>query len=327
MHISLFRTAKLVEPSFFQKLFKQSPEENAVIEVNNLLATKSIKEISKSAIAEIEERYNISIHREFKLNLEEFYAVYLNYCLSDKFLSESELEELQHLKMILNLDDAIVTSIHKNLGKKIYKQSFEEAIADGRLSENEKSFLDKLESNLKLPEDLVKKISEESRKTFMANYVDKIISDQRLSPIEEKEMKAIAQSLNIDLQIDQKNRSTLEKLKRDWALENLPLPEIKVDLKLQKGEVCHYTDYIEWIEERRNDWTVIDRGYVYLTNKRVLFMGIDKLKNIRLDKILTCTIQMQGVKLGKETGKVPILKPNKDVDVMWKILGRLWKEF
>src|SRR5688572_26477710 len=105
MNGNLYQTKSLVNTSFFQKLFKQFPQENAVIELNNLLASKSIKEISKNEIKEIEHRYELNLIREFKLNLEEFYAVYLNYCLADRVLNEQEIEELGHLKNVLELDD------------------------------------------------------------------------------------------------------------------------------------------------------------------------------------------------------------------------------
>src|ERR1700761_8125382 len=101
---NLFKTAQLSRISYFQKLTRQQPEENAVIEVNNLLANRSIKDITKEEISGIEQRYHLTLLKEFKLNLEEFYAVYLNYCLSDRSLSKEEIDELKHLKGILSLD-------------------------------------------------------------------------------------------------------------------------------------------------------------------------------------------------------------------------------
>jgi hypothetical protein len=237
MNGNLYKTVSLANASYFQKLFKQIPQENAVIELNNLLATKPVKDISKNAIKEIESKYKLSLLSEFKLNLEEFYTVYLNHCLADRILNEQELEDLNHLKNILGLDERTINDLHARLGKNIYKESFQEAIADGRLSKEEQQFLDKLESTLKLPKELANKISE-SRKHYMENYVAKIIGDQRLSPDEEKELHAIANSLNVTLEINKQTQEQLNKLKMYWALENLDLPVIDVSVTMQKSEVC-----------------------------------------------------------------------------------------
>ena len=98
MNGNLYQSVPLSNNSYFQKLFKQFPQENAVIELNNLLATKAITEISQSEIQEIEKKYELNLYKEFRLNIEEFYTVYLNYCLADKVLNEQELKELNHLK-------------------------------------------------------------------------------------------------------------------------------------------------------------------------------------------------------------------------------------
>ena len=151
MNGNLFQTKPLSNTSILQKLFKQFPQENAVIELNNLLASKPILNISAKEIEVIETNYKLSLPKEFKLNLEEFYAVYLNHCLADKVLNDDELKELNHLKHILNLDDKAIDKIHSKIGEIIYKKSFQEAVADGRLTKSEEAFLAKLETTLKLP--------------------------------------------------------------------------------------------------------------------------------------------------------------------------------
>src|ERR1044072_5366831 len=102
--MSLYQKVPLQKRSFFQKLFKQYPEENAVIEVNNLLAASDITSISKKDISEIERRYYFSLSKEFQLNLEEFYAVYLNSCVNKMSLTADHINSLDHLQHILSLD-------------------------------------------------------------------------------------------------------------------------------------------------------------------------------------------------------------------------------
>jgi len=361
MNQALFQTVSLARRSVFQKIFRQHPEENAIIELNNLLASKIITQISKNDITAIETRYKISLEKEFKLNLEEFYAVYLNNCLSDKSLSAQELEELKHLKQLLSLDDKCIENLHDRLGESIYKKSFEEAVADGRLTKQEEDFLSKLESDLKISKTLAQKISAEVRTAFIENYVMNVISDQRLSTNEEKEMQAIASSLNVEMNFNEKTKQQLQQLRLYWALENLELTAIHPDIALQKSETCYFQAVcVNWFELRsvrqrvsytgystsfrvakgfylrsgsyapRNystdEMKLIDKGTIYLTNKRVIFTGAKKNSNIRLDKILSLTPYSDGVEIDKDTGKSPTLQLPDRADVFCIIFERLLRE-
>jgi len=357
MNQSVFQQTSLSKISFFQKLFKQHPQENAVIELNNLLATKPVRAIFAEDIKQIETRYNLSLEREFKLNIEEFYATYLNYCLEDNALSADEIDELKHLKKILSLNDTSIQNLHDRVGAIVYKKSFQEAVADGRLSKEENKFLEKLEADLKLSKALAEKIEKETKLAVVHNYVKNIIADQRLSPAEENELNAIANSLNVELSYKDDTRKQLEKLKLYWALENLELPNIPHDIIIQKSERCHFkAEQVSWYELRSvrhrvaghstsfriakgfylrssipassystDEMKLIDTGTLYLTNKRIIFDGNKKNSNIRLEKIVNITPFSNGVEIDKDTGKSPSLEI-KNVDVFCMILERLLRE-
>jgi hypothetical protein len=361
MNGNLYQIKALSSISFFQKLFKQFPQENAVIELNNLLATKVLLYITQREVEEIENRYKLNLNNEFKLNLEEFYVVYLNHCLADKILSGQELNELNHLKHILHLDDKAISKLHAKVGEIIYKQSFQAAVADGRLSKEEEVFLNKLADTLELPKELANKISAEARGSFVENYVKHIISDQRMSPVEEQELQAISRSLNVTLTLNEQTKEQLRKLKLYWAIENLDLPVIHPNIVLQKTEVCHMiTQRVNWYELRSvrqrtsysgystsfriakgfylrsgsyssqsysvDAMTLIDTGTLYLTNKRIIFDGTKRNSNIRIDKILNFTPYTDGVEIGKETGKSPTLQMSQNADIFCMMLERLLNE-
>ena len=358
MNQTVFQAAPLVEVSMFQKLLRQQPQENAVIQLNNLLSAKPVRQVSLADVRSIEAHYGISLKKEFSLNLEEFYATYLNFCLADKSLSREEMEDLKHLKLILFLDDESVSRLHAELGKDIYKKSFEEAVADGRLTEAEESFLGKLEAELMLPKELVEKISIEVRSAHLQAYTDSIVRDQRISPTEERELQAIAKSLNVNIQMDDATRQQFQKLKLYWALENLPLPTIQSDIALQKGEECYFsTSNVNWYEPRvvrkssartgvtfrvakgfylhaaqparissTEQLKLINSGAVYLTNKRIIFIGQGKNSNIRLDKIVNFVPYTDGVEIGKDTGRNPTLQLSSRADIFCITLERVLQE-
>jgi Chloroplast envelope transporter len=361
MNSNLYQVKPLAQRSFFQKLLKQHPEENAVTELNNLLATKAISAITEADISAIEKNYDISLIKEFKLNLEEFYAVYLNHCLADKVLSEQEMTDLLHLKYLLSLDDKTVEKLHAMLGEVIYRQSFEAAVADGRLTHAENEFLNRLEVTLRLPKALADKISAETRMNFIGNYVSGVIADQRLSPAEEQEMNAIAASLNVNVQLSTQTQEQLRKLKLYWAIENLQLPVVHTDIHLQKNEVCHFAQTnVKWFERRKVSTRTTTLGYryslkvakgfylrsgtsyvnanstevlkevnsgnLYLTNKRIVFVGVTKNSTIRLERLVQFTPYTDGVELDKDSGKSPVLQLRADADLFCMILGRLLDE-
>ncbi len=356
-----FQTIPLTPQSFLQRIFKQDAVENAIIELNNLLAINAIKEIKQSDIEEIERRYGTSFIKNFRLNLEEFYATYLNYCLIDRTLSDEEISDLKHLKSLFQFEDRTVELLHIKIGEKIYRKSFSEAVSDGRLSSNELAFLEKLEQDLKLPKKLAEKISAEVRTNYFSNYVATATADMRLSPDEEDEMEAIAKSLDINVKVENKTQMQLLQLKKYWALENLDIPSVQNNLALQKGEKCYMNiRNVSWNElrtVRRNigysglstsfrvakgvyltsgsytartitsdQMTQLDTGSVYLTNKRLIFSGNRRNITVRLDKVLYITPYKDGVEIEKDSGKTPFLKFTEEIDSFCIIIERLLRE-
>lgn len=356
----IYRQAKPFERSLCQKLFGQTPEENAIIELNNLLASRQVKDITIKEASSISEKYKVNLYKTFKRNLYEFYAVYLNHCLKDKFLSDQELNELIHLQRILNLNDKDVNIIHNQLAGSIYKKSVQEVIADGRLDESEKQFLEKLQKELRLNEGFAENISGEIRGKFINEYLNDIVSNERLSPEDETEFQAMAKSLMIDVKIDEATKAKLERYKMYWLIENGELPTKHVDINLQKSESCYFIGSVNWYEQRTitkrinyagptarvkimkgvyyrvgsisgervtsEEWKLIDSGSVYLTNKRIIFMGSKKNSNVRLDKILSFTPYSDGIEINKETGRSPLLSFTDNVDIFGLLLSRLLRE-
>lgn len=328
----LYQIIPLYKQSFFQKILRQFPEENSVIEINNLLAQKPVKNITLDEIAEIRNRYDINIYSDFKKNIFEFYAVYLNDCLRNRNISNDDANELKHLKTLLQLADDDASTIHDKLAGVIYQERLQDAIEDGRLDDAEKESLEKLQRQLKLSENIAKKISGDTKSKFLNNYLNDIISNQRLSPEDEKEFQAIAKSLMVDITIDKEREATLEKFKLYWAIENKDLPSIEVDINLQKSESCYFTAFVEWHEKRvvpragYEEWRLLDQGQLYLTNKRIIFSGSKKTNNVRLDKILSFTSYSDGLEIKKDVGRNPLIRLRANIDIFNILLSRLLRE-
>lgn len=69
-------------------------------------------------------------------------------------------------------------------------------------------------------------------------------------------------------------------------MEQLPIVEVK-GLILKKGEVCHFIceAYYKYHEYRLNSWFE-EGGKLYITNKRIIFLGSNKTHTYQNSTIL-----------------------------------------
>ena len=358
---STYNLKDLKKPNFFQQIFKKLPLENAIVEINNILASRNLNDIKIEEIENISAKYNVDLHKRFLTELKGLYLIYLNECFLDNILTDDELKELSSLRHLLSLTDSDVNSLHNELASTIYKKNYDAAISSGQLEQSQKEFIDNLQKNLHLPDDIANKISSESRKHFMDMQLHKIVEDRKISPDEWNEFTAIAKNLNVDIQIDAATKNQLDKFKLYWLIENGNLPPIQIDINLQKNEQCYLSINAEWLEHRTvtqrinyggvgyrvkimkgvyyragsvkvqritsEELQVIDSGKVYVTNKRLIFVGHKKNSTIQIGKILSLTPYSDGVGIEKDSGKSPILKVANNSDIFAMTLGRVINDF
>jgi len=230
-----FSIIPLKSQSFYQKLFKKQPKENAFIKINNLLSqTKDIKDISIEEIENIALEYNVKIQKKFKKALQGLYCRFLKYCFNDRILSNHEIEQLAQLKLLFGINDKMIDQIHKDVYLEVFNESVDEVIKDGKMDEKEKEFLEKLQTQLKLPDDIARNIYSKKATTYLETYLKNAISDERLSPDEDKQLQAIAQNLGVTLEIDERTKEFLDRFRLYWLIENGEIPIVEADINLQK---------------------------------------------------------------------------------------------
>lgn len=357
--MKIYKRKELIQPNFFQKLFKKQPKENALIEINNLLADNedNLKSISVDNIASIAEKYRVFImYEDHQLRLDLLHD-YLKHCLVDKKLDQDEIDELEHLKHLLFLTEQDINNLIAKETEKIYSKSLKESMKDGKIDSIEKENLEKLKSDLLIPERIVKELHQENAKEVYQKFIEDAIEDYSLSPAEEQDLERISKNLGIDTQFIEKKRQTLEKYKLYWQIENADLPELSSQINLQKAETLHFQSYVKWLEQRRvtkrinyggptarikimkgvyyragsinvqkvseDIWQTIDAGDLYLTNKRLIFMGAKGNKTIPISKILDFKPYKNGVDIQKDSGKSPFLEFGNNIDIFSMILARL----
>jgi hypothetical protein len=317
----IFQIQPLRNKSFLQRLFRQEPAENAIIEVNNLLASDSI---SAPQIAAIEQKNRLKLIEEFALNLQEFYVVRWNDWLKNgqsKTTIEQELNVLATLFHLTNTDQLI-----QLVGKSWYCDKMNAILARKRVSNKDESELAILQEHVRLNPNTAKKLFDDARQQILETVAAPVIKRERLSPEDETTINKIA----IDLHISAK--PILKKLalyKHYWQLENLPLQPVTSNGQLQKSEQCYFeAKQVKWLETRSagrgySQLEQVNSGTLYLTNKRLVFEGNTKNSTLPYGRIRNITQHSEGIEIQKDKGKNPILNFSTDTTAWMIIFKRL----
>ncbi len=357
--MTIFTLKELKKASVVQKLLKRTPKENAIIEINNLLADNQddLSKIKLEDIEQITKKYKVNLDKKFKEFRLDLFQKYLEHCLADHKLDNEEVESFMHLSKLLFLTDSEIRQVLRAKTQWIFNEEVKKSVADGKLDENEKENLERLKKNLLISNETADSILEKESKAILTKFIDGAISDERLSDKEESRINEIAQNLNIEINHSDKTRAQLDKFKLYWQIENGDIPTLISPINIQKSENLHFQTQVKWLEQRtitkridyggptarirlakgvyyrigsiqakrvtEDVWKTIDMGTLYLTNKRLIFMGNKGNKTIRIDKVLDFKPFKDGVDLQKETGKSPFLEFERNVDIFFMMLAKL----
>jgi hypothetical protein len=330
--MGLFEIRPLVKASAMQRLLRQVPKENAIIELNNLLVKGDFRQLSGRDISDIESRYALDLYSDFALNMQEFYAVQLNDFLKEGPLDDIQLEILSQLGGLLKLPNRRIDFLNEEIGCLAYKRLLEIYISTGALSASDQSLLNRLSTQLSLSKKRVEQISLDSRTKYVSERFTKLIAKKRVSPLADRSFQQIAAGLGINIDMDTVGKRAYDQYKYYWRLENEELSTTVAVVALQKSELCYlHIHGAGWYEPRAvrssNGGTyekLISSGPVYLTQKRLLHFGAEKNHVIKLDDIVRVTKVQGGVKIQKLTDKTPTLKMNEhDAEVLLIIIKRL----
>lgn len=348
-----FAVKKFKQPSLLKNLLGIQPKENALIAINNLLATANLATITSKDIQSIACDYGVDLRKSFLPELHAIYREFLLHCLTDTNLSQQELEELRSLKMALSLTDEEVRKINQELTGGIYRMEVEKALRDRRLTEEEKSYLREMQLNLKISDALAEKIYQETSGELLQKYMSEALADNLLTEKEEEELEEIKRSLEIELTLEGSARANYEKAKLFWQIENGKLPKLVTDLLLDSEEYCHYYTNAEWLEQKiskklresylmrlsaGNDsrwrmenremkpelediWATMDNGKVYITNNKVILSGHEGERRIPLTQILGFTSFKNGINVATSEKNIFIQFKN-HIDVFTIILKK-----
>jgi hypothetical protein len=352
-----FAEGSLKAPNFIQRAFKCPVRNNAIVEVNNLLAQAvSVREVPGDEIDRIFEKYRLNSTLAFHTERLGLYRKYLDSCFSRKAISDEEAADLEHLRGILKLSESETEQMHLEEVTPIYQRRANDALACGRLSDEDKTKLDALEKDLRLSQEVATRLYTECAKSTIQQFLNTILDDHRITPDEESELNARAKSYGLRLDFDTGLQSMMDRYKLLWQIEQGEVPEVAANINLQRSERCYFTCTADWFEARRvttrinysgptfrlkiakglywragslglnrvshDVMTKIDSGQLYVTSKRLLFVGSRKNAVVQLTRILNVNPYKNGIEVVKDSGKTPFLQTQGDIEILLATIAR-----
>jgi hypothetical protein len=356
----LFPALELIRPKLIQKLFNIVPKLNAIIEINNLLGTKLLNDITIEEIGAISAKYRVNLHKKFPDHLKEMYQRYLNLCLGYNMLTIKELNNLKLLKYLLLLTDKEVSILHYNLATDIYNKANEQTINYFKLEMSKEKFINKLQGNLRLPDEIERKLSNERFRRFLAIHLIGEGECRQVTPEELNELNQILRNLNVETKLVRASFQQFERYRLYWLIEYGILPDKYFDISLPRNEQCYFKINADWLGHRtpiigqgyggpdlrikmmkqvfyrsgsvemqrkiKKRLTFIDSGSVYVTQKRVIFEGYKANTSIPMGKIRSVAPFSDGLVIETNNGKNLILRVSKNADILAMFLGRAIKD-
>jgi hypothetical protein len=152
-------------PTVVQRLLRRRPRENAPVCVNNLLASAARpRDVAPETVHAVCASHGVEMSGRLQGRFERMYRDYLTYCLADRHLTEDELAELAHLKVLLRIAPESAAAIHEHVARQVYSRSVAEVLEDGVIDAEESAFLGRLQQELALSARAAHRIMESTLK-------------------------------------------------------------------------------------------------------------------------------------------------------------------
>lgn len=353
-----FKKQELEEQGFMGRLFGSKPQQNAFAEINNILTeAKSAQELTKDAAAAIFKKWDCKFS---DTNMDQRSAIYRK--VADNAFSGAQskddhiLNDRAHMAEILEIPENLCRLADNGAKKSAYFSRCRGLVTGGEnltIAAINELFGYDYEDGF----DFRKQVFND----YFNGEFDRIADAKRFTPDDEQQLRDMCAKLDIPYEFKANIDNALTKYRYLWNAENAPLGNVKVDFPLENGEICHAAgqaalcevktvakedNYYQLTRKLRIDETIsfkgehiehpqvmeetaviIDAGYLFLTNSRIIYLSKKLAKQIRLDDLKTADLSTNIIEAHQNDGQSLSFKMQDDAaEVMFAILRRILKD-
>ncbi len=212
-----------------------------------LAGSPEISRVTPDRIAAIATEHGVEMSR-LQSQCRDLYRRYIEYCLVDHALSETEVADLGHLRMILVLPDAVATEVHEEVACAVYGAAVDDVLSDHRLDPEEEEFLKQIRVGLDIDAGTAKRAMDEGRRRARQRYLSTVVSSDDI----------LVASQEIKLEIDGSSEESIEGAVSDALAEAATvLPGLKrvvvssLEADVTGGEVSRWHVKLKAVLDKR----------------------------------------------------------------------------
>ena len=340
---------------FFSKIFSGKPTENAWKEINNILAdAQTAQELTADKVKTALKNWGVKFEEQ---NLNQRSSIYRK--LADVIYTEAMtkddalFEQGKHLAEVLEMPPHLIKMADKGAKTTAYFSRCRSLLTgDEKLDINQinEIFGYDYEDGLSI------------RKQVFQDYFnikfEDISASRRYSPDQEAEFRADCEKLDIPYEFKNNIENALELYRSIWDAENHDVAPMQVNLPLNDGEFCiaytncalceHKTiekedNYYELTRKFRIDETVsfqgdqiqhptiqeetdvlVELGYFFLTNQRIIYLGQKHTTDVLLSEINDAVFDgMNIVTYHKKQGEIKFKYSDESAEVIYVLFNRI----
>lgn len=227
-----------------------------------------------------------------------------------------------------------------------FGKAVKKALADKVITDAEMGEIERLQAELGLSEEkatgvLRKQVLPLAQK-LTGRVLDRVKQSRRFSPDDEEEIREICRRLKVTPEID---RASLQIYRKLWEVETtgrLEPEPIAADIRLGRGEVCYHCCSAVWMQMKtvrehhgyaggsigfrvakgvtlrfgravpitstRDQLTEIAGGDLYVTNKKLAFIGQPRSTNVTYGRLARWDLWQDAIEVIKNSGKPDVFR-------------------
>ena len=317
-----FQVRKVQERSFFTRVFGGSRSGDAETAVENLIAERGLDKVDVVAIDYCLHQAGVRDKDVKTILLNVWRHAVERFIATDGTLDSIEAAFLDRLKPVLGLDEAEAESERESvLAAEFVARAHPLISGSDATSEETRSAISRVARQLRISPEKQKSLLKSLAQAAFDSILQYWIGERRVDPTSLNALLAFKEEYDLSLA-----DSEHDKLARCWHLTLLDegtLPKQQVDVLLNDEETCHFGGYSVLLEPRKvrrdgisdDALREIDRGPLYITDRRILFVGSSATKTTRFSSLTRTFTDNGALVIQRASGKNQHFVLNSDLDL------------